>query len=85
MYTNTKTMSLQERGDIPITALQYVYLHPGKPRNECLSTKLPRANLDQQDLLDQIRGAIEHGETLTAEGTYLWDICITFGRLRFRE
>ena len=69
MYTNTKTMSLQERGDLPTTALPDFDLQPGKPRNECLSIRLPRCNLDQQDRLDHRRGDIKHGGTLTVEGS----------------
>ena len=67
---------MQECGDLPTTALPDFDLQPGKPRNECLCIKLPRTNSDQQDLLDQRRGAIKHGGTLTVEGSYLWDIAL---------
>ena len=46
MYTNTRIMSIQERGNLPITAFPDFDLQPGKPSNECLSIKLPRTNLD---------------------------------------
>ena len=51
MYMHTRAMSTQER--VPITALPDLALQPGKPRGQCLSIKLPRANLDHQDLHDQ--------------------------------
>ena len=72
MYTNTNIMPIQESGHIPITALPDFDLQPGKPSDECLSIKLPRTNLDHQDLLDQRRLAINKGETLTVEGSCLW-------------
>jgi hypothetical protein len=69
-------MSIQELGHLPITALPDFDIQPGKPSNECISIKLPRTNLDQQDLIDQWRVAINQGETLTVEGSYLWDLAL---------
>ena len=76
MYTHTRTMSAQERETLPITALPDFDLQPGKPRYQCLSIKIPRINLDHQDLLDQRRLAIKSGGTLTDEGSYIWDLAL---------
>jgi len=76
MYTRAKTMSIPECETLPITTLPDFDIKPGKPRDKCLSIKLPRTNLDHQDLLDKRRLAIKSGGTLTVEGSYIWDLAL---------
>ena len=69
-------MSIQERGHLPSTALPDFDIQLGKPSDECLSIKLQRTNLDQEDLLDKRRVDIKQGGTLTVGGSYLWDLAL---------
>ena len=41
-----------------------------------MSVKLPRTNIDHQDLLAQRRVAVKQAGTLTLGGAYLWDLAL---------
>ena len=76
MYTKTNVMSIKERNNVPSTALPACDLQLGEPSESCVSIKLPRANLDQEDILTHRRVVTKHGGTLTVSGAYLWDLAL---------
>ena len=76
MYTKTTIMSIKERNNLPSTALPAFGLQPGEPSDLCVSIKLPRTILDQEDILTYSRVAIKQGGTLSVSRAYLWDLAL---------
>ena len=78
MYTYKKVMAVQERNALISTALPDLELQPGIP-NSFISVKLPRTNIDYEDILVHRRAAIKQGgplTPLTLGGAYLWDLAL---------
>ena len=50
-------------------------MKPGIP-DSFISVKLPRTNIDDEDIPVHRRVAIKQGGTLTLGGAYLWDIAL---------
>ena len=75
VYTDNKVMTVQERNALVSTSLPDLELQPGSPSG-FISVKLPRTNIDHQDLLVQRRVAIKQGGALTLGGAYLWDLAL---------
>ena len=57
------------------TTLPDLELQPGIP-DSFISVKLPRTNIDYEDILVHRRVAIKQGGTLTLGGAYLWDLAL---------
>ena len=57
------------------TSLLELELQPGSPGG-FIPLKLPRTNIDHQDLLVQRRVAVKQGGTLTLGGPYFWDLAL---------
>ncbi len=75
-------MSIKERNNLPSTALPELDLQPGVP-DTFLSVKLPRTNLDDEDIIVHRRVAIKQGGTLSVGGAYLSDLALLLeGALR---
>ena len=70
MYTDNKVMTVQERNALISTSLPDLELQPGNP-DSFSSVKLPRTNIDHDDILAQRRVAIKNGGTLTLGGAYI--------------
>ena len=68
-------MTVQERNALISTSLPDLELQLGSP-NRFISVKLPRTNIDHQDLLVQRRVVVKQGGTLTLGGAYLWDLAL---------
>jgi hypothetical protein len=62
MYTDNNVMTVQERNALINTSLPDLELQPGSPSGN-ISVKLPRTNIDHQDLLVQRHVAIKQGGT----------------------
>ena len=75
MYTDNKVMTVQERNALISTSLPDLELQPGNP-DSFISVKLPRTNIDHDDILAQRCVAIKQGGTLTLGGAYLWDLAL---------
>ena len=75
MYTDNKVMTVQERNSLINTSLPDLELQPGIP-DSFISVKLPRTNIDHEDILVHRRVAIKQGGTLTLGGAYLWDLVL---------
>ena len=77
MCTNTRIMSIRERSNLSSTTLPDFELRPGLP-DGFISVKLPRTNLDYEELFVHRRVAFRKGGTLTVGGAYLWDLALLF-------
>ena len=84
MYTKTKVMSMHERSNMPSTAPPDFELQLGLP-DGFISVKLPRTNLDLDELFTHRRVAIQKGGTLTVGRAYLWDLALLLERMRRRK
>ena len=76
MYTNNKVMTIKERSNLPSTACPSFELQLGEPSELCVSIKLPRTNLDKEDLLTHHRVVVNQGGILSVSGQYLWDLAL---------
>ena len=68
-------MSIRERSSLSSTALPGFEVQPGLP-DGFVSGKLPRTNLDYEELVVHRRLASKKGGALTVGGAYLWDLAL---------
>ena len=71
MYTDNNVMTVQERNALISTSLLDLELQHGI-LDSFISVKLPRTNIEHEDILVHRRVGSKQGGTLTLGGDYLW-------------